>query len=278
MTRPTRFRIARTTALVMVAALALASIAGPLAAFAAPQPAASTASASVPPAPKGQLEVQLWPSSVSSLLVVSLKLPDTATLPARVRMPLPEGAQVTWAGEIIGTDATRDISRSFTIVDTSGGRAIEFIAEKARALQYEADLPLPTVAGGQVMATMKWVQTTDALGVNPAVKTPAGATAVQITPAPAEQPRTNSAGEALYTLPQQSPALGGGFTLQVAFKQGIAGSASTTSTAQGAGPIPLYALVVILLVVVVAVVVWALRAGATFPAAGDDGDEDDHEA
>lgn len=286
MTRNATFLHERSIAAAMIAAMTLSLLAVPSAARAATKPAASpaasaasaSASAAVPLAPKGQLEIQLWPSATSSSLVVSLQLPDTAALPARVRIPLPEGARVTWAGEITGSDAAKDIPRSFTTISVSGGRAIEFVAENVRNLQYEADLPAPAVAGGQVSTTLAWVQTTDALGVNPAVKTPAGAGGVKITPTPSQQPRTNSLGEALYTLPQEHLALGGGFTMQVSFIQGVAGSTSATSTAsaaRGGGATVLYVLVAILVLVAVVVVVLALRSAVTFGAVRDDSDEDE---
>ena len=224
-------------------------------------PGASAATTATVPLAKGQLEVQLWPSMTSSLLLVSLKLPETVQLPARVRMPLPEGAKVTWSGEIKGSNAANDVQRPYTIVNGGGGRAIEFITQQSRDLQYEADLPVPTVAGSRVMTTLKWVQTTDALGVDAAVKTPAGATDVQIKPAPSEQPRTNTTGEALYTLPQQHPAAGAGFTIEVTFQQGAATSASATPVrSPGTSPV-LWVLGAVLLIVVAVVVYVALRAG-----------------
>ena len=223
--------------------------------------AASAAATATIPLAKGQLEVQLWPSATSSLLLVSLKLPDTVKLPARVRMPLPEGAQVTWSGEIVGSDASSDVQRPYTIVTGDGGRAIEFVVQQSRDMQYEADLPFPTVAGSRVMTTLKWVQTTDALGVDSAIKTPAGATDVQIKPTPSEQPRTNTAGEVLYTLPQQHPALGAAFTMEVTFQQGVAAPTQTAGVQSSPTSPVLWVLLAALLIVVAVVVFLALRAG-----------------
>jgi hypothetical protein len=280
--RPTS-RFVRATAtlaagLVLAAALAPATVAAatksatkPATALAAATrvaAASSPATATIPLA-KGEIAVQLWPSTASSLLLVSLTLPETVQLPARVRMPLPQGATVTWSGEIIGGDAAADVQRQYTIVDTGGGRAIEFVAQQSRDLQYEADLPVPAVTGSRVMTTLKWVQTTDALGVDPAVKLPAGATDVLIKPTPSEQPRTNTAGEALYTLPQQHPALGGDLTIEVTFQQGAA--TTTPSAAQPSGTSPLVWVFLLVLVVVVAVVVvQALRAGLSSPPSDED--------
>ena len=230
---------------------------------AASKPAASTPATAAVPLGTGEIEVQLWPSKTSALLLVSLRLPDTVQLPARVRMPLPEGAQVTWSGEITGGNAADDIQRPYTFVTANGGRAIEFVAQQSRDLQYEADLPAPTVAGDRVMTVLKWVQTTEALGVDPAVKVPAGATDVQIKPTPTLQPRTNTAGEALYTLPQQRPAIGGTFAIDVTFQQGLAGAtaaAPSSGTASGSSTL-IWVLVAVLFVVVAIVVVVALRAG-----------------
>jgi hypothetical protein len=278
MSRHMTMSAARVAAAVMVAGLAFSAVTVPAALSAATKPAATkpaatksaasksatpaaSAATTIPLAPKGQIEVQAWPTSTESFLVVSLTLPTTAQLPARVRIPLPDGATVTWAGEIMGSDAASDIQRTYDVVTTGGGRAIEFVAQESRDLRYEADLPAPAVSGARVMTTLKWVQTTDALSVDPAVKTPAGATNVQIKPAPSGQPRTNSAGEALYTLPQQGTAIGSGFTLEVAFQEGAVGSTAPASTSpSGTSPL-LYIVLGILLLVVVVVVLLALRSG-----------------
>ncbi len=261
------------TAGLLAAALLLAVALVPASALAATKPAAkqtaaAKTAASAPAIPAvplgtGEIEVQLWPSKTSALLLVSLRLPDSVQLPARVQMPLPEGAQVTWSGEITGGNAAADIQRPYTFVTANGGRAIEFVAQQSRDLQYEADLPAPTVAGDRVMTVLTWVQTTEALGVDPAVKVPAGANDVQIKPTPVLQPRTNTAGEALYTLPQQRPAVGGSFAIDVTFQQGLAGATTATpaaGTASGSSAL-IWVFVAVLFVVVAIVVVVALRAG-----------------
>jgi hypothetical protein len=270
-------RAARIAATLLSASLVLAASLTPAAASAATKaatPAASAPAAATAALPlaTGEFEMQLWPSTTSALMLVSLRLPETTQLPARVRMPLPEGATVTWSGEILGTNAAADVKRPYTIITGNGGRAIEFVAQTSRDLQYEADLPAPTVAGSRVMTTLTWVQTADALGVDPAVKTPAGATSVQIKPAPATQPRTNTAGEALYTLPQQHPALGSAFSVEVTFVQGAAApipvSAAPASTS-GNGWV-VWGLLALLLAVIAVIVVVALRAGLKSDSSKDD--------
>lgn len=236
--------------------------------------AASAATSATVPLATGELEVQLWPSQTSSLLLVSLKLPASTNLPARVRMPLPAGAKVTWSGEITGSNAANDIQRAYTIVEGTGGQAIEFVAEQSRDVQYEADLPVPAVAGARVMTSLSWVQSTEVLGVDPAVKLPAGATGVQIKPAPSEQPRTNTAGESLYTLPQQHPALGAGFDIEVTFQQGPTTGAPAATASSAGGSTVIWVLVGVLAIVVAAVVVMALRAGLAPGPSDDDEDSD----
>jgi hypothetical protein len=266
---------------ILAVGLLIAGVLTPVSALAAAKPAAtpvasaktaaSTAATATVPLGSGELEVQLWPSQTSALLLVSLRLPETVALPARVRMPLPAGAQVTWSGEITGGDAASDIKRPYTIVSANGGQAIEFVAQQSRDLQYEADLPDPTVAGNRVTTALTWVQTTEALGVDPAVKTPAGATGVEIKPAPALQPRTNSAGEALYTLPQQRPAIGASFAIDVSFQQGVPGAPASAPSPAAPGTSPVvWILLAVLLIVVAVVVVMALRAGLSSSPSDED--------
>lgn len=151
-------------------------------------------------------DVQLWvgadeTSPDTVVLIAGVQLSKDATLPVKVRVPLPDGVQITWAGEIMGTDPAGDVQRETTIVAGTGGRAVELTLSRSRDAQIEGLwMPLQARAGGSLGATAKWVQTVPADRVEFSVRLPAGAGAVVIDPMPPGAPQENDIGERLFTL------------------------------------------------------------------------------
>ncbi len=146
--------------------------------------------------------VQFWPEGdpAASILIVSVTLPEGTELPATVRLPLPAGAQVTWAGEIIGTNIEDDILRPHTFVDGVGGQSIELTLEQTLTAQYDANYTPLDVRGGDYSVTLDWVQTEPAEATDIAVRLPGSVADIVIDPAPVGDPQTNVTGEKLYTL------------------------------------------------------------------------------
>lgn len=153
-----------------------------------------------PPVPA--IDVQLWPDSAGgfSEIIVTAVYPAGTELPVKARIPLPDGAEIQWSGEILGGDPDTDPVRRFKTVKGTGGDAVEFTLEETLTAQYEAVHEPTAFDGATKSATLLWKQTVPADVVNMAVKTPAGAGDVKVDPAPLGTPQQNELGERLWVV------------------------------------------------------------------------------
>lgn len=177
------------------------------------------------------LEVQVWPGADASetVVIVSATLPDSVKLPARVRIPMPEGSDLAWAGEVLGGDPNADPSREASSHAGSGGKYVEMELSKSHQAQVEfTGLPLK-IDGDIVSAQVTWVQTSDASETAFSVKMPSYATHVKIEPAPIGDPKTNNSGESLYTLPTEELEPGGKVKVSVSYSTDPSGGKGSTS-------------------------------------------------
>jgi hypothetical protein len=203
---------------VFVAGLVIASVFAP-----------ATAAAQAVDTGTSRYAVQFWPEGdpQGSILIVSLTLPEGTPLPATVRLPLPAGAQITWAGEIIGGDISNDILRPHTFVEGAGGQSIELTLEETLSAQYDASYVPLEVSGGDYDITLDWVQTEPAEATDFAVRLPGTVTDISLDPVPVGDPQTNPAGERLYTLSPVTLAPGQAQTVRVSYSRPeLAGSGS----------------------------------------------------
>lgn len=164
------------------------------------------------------LEVQLMPEIQPGIngLIVGARLPAGTTLPATVRLPLPEGANVFWAGEITGGPIEQNIQRDFTIVEGVGGQAVEFTVETTTAVQYDAMYGTVNIAGNMANTELVWRQTVDTGPIAFGIRLPPG-TELVLPDAPAP-PIMNPAGERLYALMPMGLEPGWETTLAVAYR------------------------------------------------------------
>ena len=195
-------------ALVMILAVLL---------LAAPVATANAAEAAAP-----AMAVQLWPEGEPGqmLAIVSAELPPGQKLPVTVDIPLIEGAEVLWVGEILGADPSQDIAVPQQIVDGEGGKMLRVKLTKGTVAQYEASIPGLKVDGVSVSSSVKWVQATAAPQTSFAVRLPAGAGDVEIRPAAPGDPQTNDAGETLHTLPDRALKPGESVTVDIGYEKG----------------------------------------------------------
>lgn len=207
------------------------------------------ASAETTPVVTGDLDVQVWPGAMpgQGVAILALALPEDTKLPARVKIPIPAGTSVDWAGEI-GDQASADAERPRTIEQGTAGDYAVFDLLMTRQAQLEVSgLPL-TSDNGVYSLTFNFVQTTPANLTGFSVRLPSGATAVKITPVPARDPEKNDLGESLYTLPSAELAEGGSLPVTVSYQLGTA--QTPVSSAGGTSPTTL--IVVLLAGVVIA--------------------------
>lgn len=200
------------TAVLLLAAPALAFAAG-TPSVPAPPPRVADPIVKGTPVTPDRIDVQLWPEDVkgSTTLVVVAVVPTSAPLPAAVSIPLPAGANITWAGEILGTGS--DVQRQ---PEFSKSRdAVTITTQKSRLVQYEAQYKPSVDRGGRRFAEVDWVQSVPSHQVTFAFRLPALATGAKTTPKAVGDPAVNNAGDKLYTLPVQDLAVGKGSKVAV---------------------------------------------------------------
>lgn len=208
-----------------------------------------------------EYQVQFAPADTSGrgVFIVMVILSPETKLPAKVRVPLPAGATLLWSGEILGGDMADDPSREASITAGADGLVAEFTLEQVRVAQVEAQWKAPTISGNKVRSDLEWVNTTEAGTYTFAVRLPAGATDVKITPAVEGSPNTNAAGETLRTLTPVRLEEGAKFPIAVSYKTGgtIDGGVFGSMSPVLIGAIVLLAIAVGALLVVI------VRQGAT---------------
>ncbi|MGB4592424.1 MAG: hypothetical protein WBI63_01440 [Coriobacteriia bacterium] len=215
-----------------------------------------------------EYQVQFAPIGDTNTMqvIVNVILSQETTLPATVQVPLPAGATILWAGEILGGDPSADLAREVTVTTTPEGQVVTFTLQEKRVAQVEASLAAAQVSGTKVTAPLSWINTTEDGTYTFSVALEAGAGDVKITPAPGGDPLSNEAGETLYTLTPVRLTKGQPFEINVVYKRG-AGSAGSTG---GGANIPLLVAIGALAVAVIALVAVLARqrmitADATVP-------------
>lgn len=188
-----------------------------------------TAQAAIAP---DRLHVQLWPEQQdgSTLLLESAEYPARMKLPQVVKMALPKGALVQWAGEIFkGNDPSKDIGAKYKINPKKDYDEIVFTLTKTRAAQVEATLTGLKRVGAKRTLAFTWLQAYPAGTVDFAFKTPKGATGPFMTPSIAYQDKDADGlsfygtGPMLLKVGQKQEV---GISYQVAQASGTAGSGS----------------------------------------------------
>lgn len=175
----------------------------------------------ITPAPTvtGALQVQLLldgePGKV--LAIMNVALPKNTRLPAMVRVPLPKGAEVVWAGEVLGGDPSADPVRPYRIVSGEGGDVLEMTLEKSGAVQIEASVGLIDREGDLATAELPWVQSATAQSTQFSVRFPPASSKHQTTPRYTGSPERNDAGETLYVLPRVKLALGDEYAVKATY-------------------------------------------------------------
>lgn len=184
--------------------------------------------------------VQLWPEGDPGnpdyvLLIASMQIPEDVPLPTTVRLPLPDGATVGWAGEVMGSGPENDIAREATISVSAEGTSVVFTVSESRDVQYDAVwVPLASEPDGTYYATLRWIQSEPAELVAFSVRLPPLAGSVEFDPEAVGQPQVNEVGESLHTLPSAPLAPGESHVINIRYVPGgaAAGDSSGLSRSQ----------------------------------------------
>ena len=182
----------------------------------------------------GSVDAQLWPQDGQTTVIVALDVPGSVKLPAVVRLPFPPGAQVQWAGEILGGDPAADPARPYKVfTNADGGRYAQFTLTKSHRAQIDTSGLLLNVKGTLFSGTVDWIQSVDASLTTLSVRVPPNAADVSISPPPAGAPDRNATGEALYTLAPMTLAQGKKQTITFSYAIKAPGTGQSGSGATG---------------------------------------------
>jgi hypothetical protein len=242
-------RLRNVLTLAVACALVLAAL--PAVAMAAE----ATTATSTAPLAAGPIDGQIWPAQDGNVtaVIVDISLDPKVKLPARVRIPVPKGAVVQWAGEILNGDASADQQRDFTLRNGAGGGSYaEFTLSVSHRGQIDTSGIAMTARGTQVSTEVDWIQSVPSTSTLFTVRVPAGASDVKIDPTPEGTPDTNSAGEKLYLLPVQALATGSSTTVKVTYNTSPTGASASPASNVTA----VYIVLGVLLVGAVALVVY----------------------
>ncbi len=226
------------------------------------------------------LFVQFYPEEqgTTASMVAYVQIPENASLPATVRIPIPEEGEPFWVGEVFGAvlNDTVDKERDYEIVDGDGGPVVEMTLEETRTAMYEAATGPLKEANGRYSVAWRWVQSEVFNDVQFSITFPPNATLVKIDPAPFGSGQVVAGGRKLFVFSPARLASGESTTFAVSYSQ-----AQTTLPEVKApgydGPVPLW-LIVGLTVALVALVGVLLRERNRRMAAAealDEGDDDD---
>lgn len=200
---------------------------------------------------ESKVDVQLTPEAEPgvNVLIVGARLPEGTALPAKVNLPLPDGASVFWAGEITGGPPEQDIRRDFSIIDGPFGRVIEFTAETTLSVQYDALYGQIRFSGQERETELGWRQSVPIGELSMALRLPPGTQL--LIPEVRRPPQTNQAGERLYTLDPLSIDVGQGTTLTVTYQTATGPAARSEEIPMALWLVAAIGVALLLLVVVV---------------------------
>ncbi|MDI6716521.1 MAG: hypothetical protein QME63_06210 [Actinomycetota bacterium] len=110
-----------------------------------------------------QLRISLWPEYYDNqvMFMAGVKYPDNTPLPIDVKLAIPKGAKVIWAGEIMG-DISQDIQTTPTVNSKVGYDEVAFTLTKSRAGQVETSWAGLNVNGQNRSISLDWTQRYDA--------------------------------------------------------------------------------------------------------------------
>jgi len=204
-----------------------------------------------------EYQIQLSPAGdpAGALAVVNVVLDAGDPLPQEVSVPVPHGATLLWAGEVLGGAPENDPSREPVVAQVGGMDVYTFTLETARVGQVEIALDPASVTDGTLASTMTWTNPGEEVLVRASVVAEAGATDIQLTPPRSGDVQSNEIGETLHPLEGRRLATGESYVIEASWTRGE-GTAPVESapSEQGLLPILIGAFLVAVLALVVVIV------------------------
>jgi hypothetical protein len=215
-----------------------------------------------------------------SILLVTGTLPEGTSLPAEVSLSVPQGAQIQWAGEILGGDPSADPEVQTQKSSVDGADVYAFTLTKAPMGQVEVIMP-PAAFDGQSTYTtsIEWVSNQDVPKVEVSARIPSGSTVTQAAEGAKTLPGPD--GYSYYTKSFTDVKPGDKLSLAVAYTAPAAAPIGAGATAPASSsPVPI---IIALMVVVIGAALFAVgisrkMAAKRALAAGDYDDTDTDDA
>jgi len=227
-----------------------------LVALAAAGAPATAAPAALPVAAVESFDVQVWPGGAPGQIVaiVGASIAEDTPRPALVRVPVPEGAEIVWAGELTGATSASDTFVEPRMLETEYGRVAEVTVTVSSEVQVECIAgPIESTGAGS-KARLTWIQSVPSTYTAVSMRLPAGVTSVEMQPEPVGTPQVNDAGEQLYSAAPLSLAVGEELPITAAY-----GSGSAAATPDGQAVTPLLIGLVVAVALAGALLIWRLR-------------------
>lgn len=186
-----------------------------------------------------EYQVQLSPAGGPSgaMAVVNVVLDSADTLPQTVAIPVPHGAALLWAGEILGGSPEDDPARTTTVEQVGDMDVYTMTLEQVHIGQLEIGLSPARIEGDRLSSTMTWTNPGDEVQLSASVIAESGATEIQLTPPRSGDVQMNEAGETLHPLERRRLATGESYVIEASWTRGAA-SAPTVDGGDGGGMLP----------------------------------------
>lgn len=186
-----------------------------------------------------EYQIQLSPAGdpTGALAVVNVVLDTAEPLPQEVSIPVPHGATLLWAGEILGGAPEDDPAREPVVTQVGDMDVYTFTLDTAFVGQLEIALDPAQVSGNELSKTMTWTNPGEEVLVTASVIAEPGASNVQVKPARSGDVQSNEIGETLHPLAGVRVATGESYVIEVSWTRGE-GAAAVEGEGADQGPLP----------------------------------------
>lgn len=178
-----------------------------------------------------RLRVSLWPEYDDNqvFLVETVTYPDDLPLPIEVKLAMPKGAKVSWTGEILGADPSKDLAATPKVVELADHDEVVFTLTKSRIGQLEARWAGLKIQGKQRTIGLDWTQYYEAKETLFELRKPSGVTDLNLSP-PFDKTVASPGGDEFVRAAPQSLSVGQTVNLTIAYARST--NAPTVNRAQ----------------------------------------------
>lgn len=169
-----------------------------------------------------EYQIQLSPAGepTGALAVVNVVLDTADPLPQEVSIPVPHGATLLWAGEILGGPPEDDPAREPVVTQVGEMDVYTFTLETALVGQVEISLDPAQITGDELTTTMTWTNPGEEVLVTASVIAESGASNVQVKPTRSGDVQSNEIGETLHPLAGVRVASGESYVIEASWTRG----------------------------------------------------------